>query len=111
MWRSVSIRGARRTKFALVDEAGELVDSFYASNNGRPLDVAQQGLVSLKNRWETAGVTLAIDAVGTTGYGEELSRRAFHADYRTWSRRSRTPAPRAHAFPMRPSCSTSADRI
>ena len=75
--------GSTTTKFALVDEAGELVDSFYASNNGRPLDVAQQGLVSLKNRWETAGVTLAIDAVGTTGYGEELFARAFHADYHT----------------------------
>ena len=36
--------GSTTTKFALVDEAGELVDSFYASNNGRPLDVAQQGL-------------------------------------------------------------------
>lgn len=37
----------------------------------------------MKNRWETAGVTLAIDAVGTTGYGEELFARAFHADYHT----------------------------
>ena len=75
--------GSTTTKFALVDAAGELVDSFYASNEGCPLDVAKQGLVELKRRWEAAGVTLAIDALGTTGYGEELFARAFHADYHT----------------------------
>lgn len=75
--------GSTTTKFALVDAAGELIDSFYASNGGRPLDVAKQGLVDLKRRWEEAGVTLAIDALGTTGYGEELFARAFHADYHT----------------------------
>ena len=75
--------GSTTTKFALVDEAGQLVDSFYASNEGKPLDVAKQGLVALKRRWEKAGVELAIDAVGTTGYGEELFARAFHADYHT----------------------------
>ena len=102
--------GSTTTKFALVDEAGELVDSFYASNNGRPLDVAQQGLVSLKNRWETAGVTLAIDAVGTTGYGEELFARAFHADYHTVETVAHARAACA-CVPDATSCSTSADRI
>ncbi len=75
--------GSTTTKFALVDDAGELVDSFYASNEGRPLDVAREGLTDLKRRWDEAGVELAIDAVGTTGYGELLFARAFHADYHT----------------------------
>ena len=75
--------GSTTTKFALVDAKGELVDSFYASNEGRPLDVAKRGLLELKRRWEKAGVALKIDAVGTTGYGEELFARAFHADYHT----------------------------
>ena len=75
--------GSTTTKFALIDAEGALIDSFYASNEGRPLDVARTGLIDLRRRWEEAGVTLAIDAVGTTGYGEQLFARAFHADYHT----------------------------
>ncbi|OUP11038.1 acyl-CoA dehydratase activase [Collinsella sp. An2] len=75
--------GSTTTKFALVDAEGGLIDSFYASNEGKPLDVARRGLLDLKRRWDEAGVTLAIDAVGTTGYGEMLFARALHADYHT----------------------------
>ena len=75
--------GSTTTKFALLDEAGELIDSFYASNEGKPLDVARAGLMDLKRRWDDAGVALVIDAVGTTGYGELLFARALHADYHT----------------------------
>ncbi len=75
--------GSTTTKFALIDHEGTLVDSFYASNEGKPLDVARDGLLALRRRWMDAGVTLAIDAVGTTGYGELLFARAFHADYHT----------------------------
>ena len=75
--------GSTTTKFALVDAKGTLIDSFYASNEGKPLDVARRGLMDLKRRWDEAGVALAIDAVGTTGYGELLFARALHADYHT----------------------------
>lgn len=75
--------GSTTTKFALIDASGGLIDSFYASNEGKPLDVARQGLLDLKRRWDDAGVSLAIDAVGTTGYGELLFARALHADYHT----------------------------
>ena len=75
--------GSTTTKFALVDGDGVLIDSFYASNEGKPLDVARAGLIDLRDRWRAAGVTLALDAVGTTGYGELLFARAFHADYHT----------------------------
>ncbi len=75
--------GSTTTKFALINAAGELLDSFYASNEGKPLDVARAGLMDLKCRWDEAGVALVIDAVGTTGYGEQLFARAFHADYHT----------------------------
>lgn len=75
--------GSTTTKFALVDAKGNLIDSFYASNEGKPLDVARAGLLDLKDRWDRSGATLVIDAVGTTGYGEELFARALHADYHT----------------------------
>ena len=75
--------GSTTTKFALVNREGALVDSFYANNEGQPLDVARKGFMDLKRRWDDAHVNLVIDAVGTTGYGEELFARAFHADYHT----------------------------
>ena len=72
--------GSTTTKFALIDEEGKLVDSFYANNEGEPLDVAKQALVELAQRWQAAGVALDILGMATTGYGEMLFASAFHAD-------------------------------
>ncbi|MDO4796797.1 MAG: acyl-CoA dehydratase activase [Coriobacteriales bacterium] len=72
--------GSTTTKFALIDEDDELVDSFYASNEGEPLDVAREALIALGERWQAAGVSLDIQGMATTGYGEMLFAKAFHAD-------------------------------
>lgn len=73
--------GSTTTKFALVDERGALVDSFYASNEGAPLDVAAAALRDLERRHRAAGHRLEVLGVGTTGYGELMFARAFGADY------------------------------
>ena len=75
--------GSTTTKFALVSPDGKLVDSFYAPNEGEPLDVARTALIALRNRYRTAGATLDILGVGTTGYGELMFAKAFGADYHT----------------------------
>ena len=75
--------GSTTTKFALVSPDGKLVDSFYAPNEGEPLDVARAALIALRNRYRTAGATLDILGVGTTGYGELMFAKAFGADYHT----------------------------
>ena len=72
--------GSTTTKFALLDEEGHLIDSFYANNEGEPLDVATGALADLAARWEQAGVALDIVGCATTGYGELLFAKAFHAD-------------------------------
>ena len=72
--------GSTTTKFALVDEGGNLLDSFYASNEGEPLDVAKAALAELDDRWRAAGVRLDILGCATTGYGELLFAKAFRAD-------------------------------
>ncbi|MDO4533200.1 MAG: acyl-CoA dehydratase activase [Coriobacteriia bacterium] len=72
--------GSTTTKFALVDETGALVDSFYANNEGEPLDIARAALSSLNRRYRDAGVNLQVLACGTTGYGEMLFHKALHAD-------------------------------
>ena len=75
--------GSTTTKFALVSPDGKLVDSFYAPNEGEPLDVARTALIALRDRYRAADATLDILGVGTTGYGELMFAKAFGADYHT----------------------------
>ena len=75
--------GSTTTKFALVSPDGKLVDSFYAPNEGEPLDVARAALIALRDRYRAADATLDILGVGTTGYGELMFAKAFCADYHT----------------------------
>ena len=75
--------GSTTTKFALVSPDGKLADSFYAPNEGEPLDVARAALIALRDRYHAAGATLDILGVGTTGYGELMFAKAFGADYHT----------------------------
>ena len=72
--------GSTTTKFVLMDEDENILDSFYAPNEGNPLDVAKKALISLRNSYREAGVGLDIIAVGTTGYGELLFAEAFGAE-------------------------------
>ena len=75
--------GSTTTKVALVSPDGKLVDSFYAPNEGEPLDVARTALIALRDRYRAAGAALDILGVGTTGYGELMFAKAFGADYHT----------------------------
>ena len=75
--------GSTTSKFVLIDEHENLVDSFYGSNQGEPLRVVKQALLDLHKKYNDAGITLDIIAVGTTGYGELLFDKAFGADYHT----------------------------
>ena len=72
--------GSTTTKFALLDEHGDLLDSFYANNEGEPLDVAKTALCELDKRWKDAGIILDIMGCATTGYGELLFSKALRAD-------------------------------
>lgn len=73
--------GSTTTKFVLWGEDNRLLDSFYAHNEGEPLDVARSALLAMHRRYRERGVELQILGVGTTGYGELLMKEAFHADY------------------------------
>ena len=72
--------GSTTTKFVLMGTDGELLDSFYSSNEGSPLRVAKQAMLDVYDRYEKAGVNLNIDGVCTTGYGEMLFAKALPAD-------------------------------
>ncbi|MCL1818842.1 MAG: acyl-CoA dehydratase activase, partial [Spirochaetaceae bacterium] len=75
--------GSTTSKFILMDEAGEVVNSYYTANRGDPLAVVKSGLITLRDTYAGQGVQLYILGVGTTGYGELLFARAFGADYHT----------------------------
>ncbi|MDN0054796.1 acyl-CoA dehydratase activase [Collinsella ihumii] len=75
--------GSTTTKLVLLDESGTPIDSFYASNQGEPIDVAREAINELRDRYAERGVTLEVRALGTTGYGEQMFARAFGADYHT----------------------------
>ncbi|MDR1127432.1 MAG: acyl-CoA dehydratase activase, partial [Treponema sp.] len=72
--------GSTTTKFALLDEDENVVETFYSSNNGDPLNVIKTALVQLNEKY---GDNLHIIAVGTTGYGEQLFFKALSADFHT----------------------------
>ncbi len=72
--------GSTTTKFVLLDEDEQILDSFYASNQGNPLSVAREALIQMRDRYRAAGATLKILAAGTTGYGELLFAKAFDAE-------------------------------
>ena len=74
--------GSTTTKFVLLSQDGaHLIDSFYASNEGEPLDVAQSAMLDMRKRYQERGIELEILGVGTTGYGEMLMKEAYNADY------------------------------
>ena len=73
--------GSTTTKFVLLDEQGQLLDSFYASNEGDPLLVAKKALIAMRDRYREAGAELEILAAGSTGYGELLFNKAMGTEY------------------------------
>ncbi len=73
--------GSTTTKFVLMDEDENILDSFYAPNEGNPLMVAKRALIDMRERYTAAGITLDILAAGTTGYGEQLFSKAFQTEY------------------------------
>ena len=72
--------GSTTTKFVLMNEQEELLDSFYSSNKGNPLMVARQALINLRERYRKAGAELEILAAGSTGYGELLFHKAWNTE-------------------------------
>ena len=75
--------GSTTTKLVLLDTEGNLVDSFYAPNEGEPLKVAQNALLHLHDTYAQQGFELEVFGVGTTGYGEYMFAQAFGADSHT----------------------------
>ena len=69
--------GSTTTKMVLIGTEGQLLFSFYASNNGDPIRTAKEAIGKLKGKMHE-GVRIARSC--STGYGEVLLKSAFSLD-------------------------------
>lgn len=69
--------GSTTTKLALIGEQGQLLWSFYASNQGSPVKTAMQAMAQLQ---QLLPVSAKILRACSTGYGETLMQSAFGLD-------------------------------
>ena len=69
--------GSTTTKLALIGSGGELLFSYYANNQGNPVETAKDAMRELqKNLPQNAKIVRSC----STGYGEELLKSAFSLD-------------------------------
>ena len=69
--------GSTTTKLCLLDENNEILYSYYASNQGNPVEIVREQLTEI---YEKCGDRITIAGSAVTGYGEELIKHAFSVD-------------------------------
>ena len=69
--------GSTTVKVAVIDDAGQLLFTDYRPNLGNPVPIIRRTLEAVYANHPK----MTVASVTTTGYGEELAQRAFHADY------------------------------
>lgn len=72
--------GSTTLKFVLIDEHGEIVDSYYSNSYKDPVYTIRKSLLSTFRDFEKDGVSLRILGCGTTGYSGEVLSKALRAD-------------------------------
>ena len=70
--------GSTTTKLALIDKNGNLLFSYYTSNEGSPIEATKKGF---KELLKVLNSNVNIIQSCSTGYGEELVKSAFGLDY------------------------------
>ena len=70
--------GSTTTKIALIDKEGNLLFSYYVSNEGSPIEATKKGFIELQ---KVIHSDIKIVQSCSTGYGEELIKSAFGLDY------------------------------
>ena len=70
--------GSTTTKLVLIGEAGELLHTFYANNQGNPVKTAIRAMEELE---KVLPAGAKISGACSTGYGEQLLKSAFSLDH------------------------------
>lgn len=69
--------GSTTIKIVLINQKGEILDSFYQSNKGNPVIAVKEYLEAFYHKYPACRLLCG----GVTGYGEDLIRHAFGLDY------------------------------
>ena len=70
--------GSTTTKLVLLSENNDILYSFYASNQGNPVEIVREQLEKIYSLCQNR---IKINGSAVTGYGEELIKHAFSVDY------------------------------
>ena len=70
--------GSTTTKLVLLSENDTILYSYYASNEGNPVEIVRGQLETI---YSLLGDRVTVAGSSVTGYGEELIRHAFSVDY------------------------------
>lgn len=73
--------GSTTTKIVVQKENGNIVFTYYASNEGNPLKKVVEGLHTFYKQASERGVRFRFLASAVTGYGEDLIRSALNLDF------------------------------
>lgn len=69
--------GSTTVKTVLISEEGELLNTTYQPNSGNPVPLVREAILKMY----AACPDMILASVTTTGYGEQLCKEAFGADY------------------------------
>ena len=69
--------GSTTTKIVVLNMKGQLIYSFYSSNNGNPIETVRTGLQKLLQTCAKSQTVLNVKGSFSTGYGEDLIKAAF----------------------------------
>ena len=70
--------GSTTTKLAVITEDCEIIYTYYSSNKGNPVSIVREQISKIYSEF---GDNIVIRGCAVTGYGEELIKTAFHADF------------------------------
>ena len=73
--------GSTTTKIVITDPEANLLYSFYANNEGNPLNTVIKGLLDFQKELEANNSQLQISGAAVTGYGEDLIHSALNLDH------------------------------
>jgi len=73
--------GSTTTKIVVIDQNEDLVFSYYANNEGNPINTMLRGLQQFYDETQQSGRNIRIHASTSTGYGEDLIKAAFGLNF------------------------------
>jgi predicted CoA-substrate-specific enzyme activase len=72
--------GSTSSKAVLIDEDANILCKVYQLSKGNPIEDTKELIENLRNQVESAGATLEVLGVGTTGYAKDILRDVLRGD-------------------------------